>query len=166
MDNAKLTTVQWEEILQDKKILSPLALSIFQMLYAMPENKSPASKIGVVLGHRFGALNLEIGRIAKKISKFYDIDFSKRDAGETIYYDLFFFRYQPPSEKSLFTWQLRPELVNALERTGKYKSEITIPETGNRTFSKSYLFSWNPKTWRWDNIEDEIKAVEEWNRDG
>ena len=50
MENAKLTILQWEEILQDKKILSPLALSIFQVLYSMPENKAPASKIGEVLG--------------------------------------------------------------------------------------------------------------------
>lgn len=113
-----LTCAQWCEILLNKEITLQFDLSIFQALYSFPGHKAPASQIGRILGYsgKYSAspLNLEIGRYAKRIAKYYDVDFSIRSNREYKYWDLFFDGWD---EEPLFIWQLSPELKSALERT-------------------------------------------------
>ncbi len=118
MMTTELTTKQWVEILQDDELTNELDLSIFRTFYSFPEHKAPASRVGLRLGYENkspqGPVNLEIGRYAKRIAENYDIEFSKRTNQKYKFWDLFSDGW---SEGRRFIWQLKPHLVEALERT-------------------------------------------------
>ncbi len=125
---SELTTLQWIEILLNKEITNELDISMFQGLYSFEGHKAPASQIGLLLGHSgkntSSPLNSEVGRYAKRIAKHYDINFTERSAQKYKFWDLFFNGWD---EGTLFIWQLRPELVKALEET-ELTGEIPYPE--------------------------------------
>jgi len=111
----ELTTKQWIEILQDSELTTEIDIAMFQSLYTFEGHKASASQVGLILGTHHGPLNLEIGRYAKRISKHHDINFTARSEKKYKFYDLFF--NDLPDDEN-FVWQLRPELVDALEKTG------------------------------------------------
>ena len=115
----ELTKTQWSEILVHQELTNEIDLSIFQALYSFDEHKAYASQVGLLLGYKGGSphapLNSEIGRYAKRIAKFYDIQFTERNTGKYKYWDLFFKGWE---EGKYFVWQLRPEIVAALENCG------------------------------------------------
>ena len=120
-NNPKLTTLEWVEILQDERICTPQNLAIFRMLYAKPEHKASASEIGEHLGYKGrteAPINAEMGRFAKRIAKYYEISFTKRLSGQKIYYDVPYFRNNESRSDGKLDWELRPELIKALEETG------------------------------------------------
>lgn len=115
----ELTKTQWSEILVHQELTNETDLSIFQALYSFEEHKAYASQVGLLLGYKGGSLhaplNSEVGRYAKRIAKFYDIQFTERNTGKYKYWDLFFKGWE---EGKYFVWQLRPEIVEALENCG------------------------------------------------
>lgn len=115
----KLTTLDWSDILQDSKLTKPIDISIFQALYSMENFKASASQIGKILGNTGKAphspINSEIGRYAKRISEKYELPIVKNEFRRTEHWPLFFNGWW---EGKYFFWQLRPELVEALEITG------------------------------------------------
>jgi len=111
-----LTSLLFVEVLSNQSIISTLALSMFQTLYAFEGHKASASEVSKIIGTKGHApLNSEIGRLAKRIGKHYDIGVNIRENGTYRWWDLFFNGWD---EAGLFIWQLRPELVLALEETG------------------------------------------------
>lgn len=111
----ELITEQWIEILQNSESTKELDLAIFQALYSFEDHKAYASQIGLILGTHHSPLNLEIGRFAKRIAERYDINFTARSEKKYKFWDLFFNGWEDGTK---FVWQLRPELVEALEKTG------------------------------------------------
>lgn len=143
----KLSRVQWITILLNENITNEFNIDIFQALYSFEEHKAPGSQIGMLLGFTgktpSSAINLEIGRYAKRIAEHYEIEFTERSADKLKYWDLFFNGW---SEEPFFIWQLRSELKEALEETGltgrqQYPEEIPIAEENNLTegFKKTVL---------------------------
>lgn len=135
----ELTATQWTEILLDKNITKDLDIAIFQGLYSFEGHKAPASQIGLLLGYAgkntSSPLNLEIGRYAKRIAEYYEINFTDRSTRKFKYWDLFFNGW---GEEPFFIWQLRPELKVALEETGltgeeQYPEEIPIDKQTSLT---------------------------------
>jgi len=108
-----LTEKEWKEILLNSDITNKLDLSIFQALYAFDNCQASASEIGKILGVHYVSLNSEIGRYAKRIAKYYDIGFTIRENQKYKFWDLFFNGWQ----ERYFIWQLKKELINALEKT-------------------------------------------------
>lgn len=151
-----LTKAQWIEILSNRELTTELDLSIFQALYSFEGHKAYASQIGVILGYKgkspHGPLNLEIGRYAKRIAKYYDIEFRERSNRKYIYWDLFFNGW---NDKKYFVWQLKPNLAEAL-RMSKLTGELqfadelsvedfeTLPEGIKRTVTIN-SYERNPK---------------------
>ena len=115
----ELTKTQWSEILVHQELTNETDLSIFQALYSFEEHKAYASQVALLLGYKgrspHAPLNSEVGRYAKRIAKFYDIQFTERNARKYKYWDLFFKGWE---EGKYFVWQLRPEIVEALENCG------------------------------------------------
>lgn len=120
-----LTSLQFVEVLTHPNLTSPLALAMFQTLYAFEEHKAPASEVAKIIGTKgHGPLNLEVGRMAKRIGKDYEIGITIRENRTYRWWDLFF---TGTNEGKLFVWKLRPELVSALEETGLTGS-VQFPE--------------------------------------
>ncbi|MEZ4629241.1 MAG: HNH endonuclease [Deinococcales bacterium] len=153
---SKLSTVQWSEILSRQELTKKTDLSIFQALYSFEGHKAYASQIGMLLGYKGKApqapLNLEIGRLGKRIAKYYDIQLTERSAKKYKYWDLFFNGWK---EGSYFVWQLRPELAQALHNlklTGEQpyaeelslKSDLALPEGAKKTLIVN-SYERNPK---------------------
>ncbi|MEE7625206.1 HNH endonuclease [Methylobacter sp. Wu8] len=110
----ELTNTQWIEVLQNSAITKEFDIAMFQALYSFEGHKAYASQIGLILGTHYGPLNLELGRYAKRIAEHYDINFTARSKEKYKFWDLFFNGWEDGIK---FVWQLRPELVEALEAT-------------------------------------------------
>ncbi len=135
----KLTRNQWKEILLRQELTKEIDLSIFQALYSFEEHKAFASQIGLLLGYGgkspHAPVNLEVGRYAKRIAKFYDINFPKRDTGKFKYWNFFFNGWV---DGNFFVWQLKTEIAEALEECNltdeKFYPEELIYEGSNLLF--------------------------------
>jgi len=123
-----LTSTQWIEILLNRELTKELDLSIFQTLYSFEGHKAYASQIGVLLGYKgkspHGPLNLEIGRYAKRIAQYYDIEFTERSNRKYKLWDLFFKCWD---EGKYFVWQMKPDLAEAL-KASKLTGEIQFAD--------------------------------------
>lgn len=127
-----LSKKQWIEILEDSKITNKIDLAILQALYSFENKKASSSQIGRLFGYTGknpqGAINLEIGRYAKRIAKKHDINFSQRKNRKYKYWDLFFNGWE---EKDKFSWQIKDELISALEQTHLTGIELLPEEIPN-----------------------------------
>lgn len=126
----ELTKEQFLEILQDSEVTRPDDLAVFQTIYSFDGHKAYASQVGRILGVKAklpaSPINLQIGRLAKRIAKKHDIDFTVRQNQRFKYWDLFFNGW---NEKQFWVWQLKDNLKDALEEaelTGEkpYSDEI------------------------------------------
>jgi len=123
----ELTKEQFIEILQDEKITKPENIFDFQSIYLFDNHQAPAnlvvwknSKRKNLLLHKegprpVGPINLRVGLLGKKVTKKYFLTLDKWENDKPKYYTVFFDGW---SEGSLFIWQLKPNLVKALEETG------------------------------------------------
>ena len=114
----ELTKEQFIEILLDKDITKPEDLAIFQTIYSFDKHKAYASQVGRILGVKAklpaSPINLQIGRLAKRIAKKHDINFTVRQNQKFKFWDIFFNGWE---EGRYWVWQLRPNLKDALEET-------------------------------------------------
>ena len=126
-----LTIKQWTNILKDPNLTIQLDIDIFQIMYGFENYKASASQIGRILNGESkmpgSNINLEIGRYAKRIANYYDIDFTRRSAQKYKYWDLFF--ETGGYQGILFLWKLRKELAIAFQKSGclveeQYAEEI------------------------------------------
>ncbi len=152
----ELTTNQWVEILLDKNLTNELDISIFQALYSFADHKAYASQIGLILGNKgktpHSLLNLEIGRYAKRIANQYEINFTESKR-KYQYWDLFFNGW---NEGKYFTWQLRLELVKALEKA-ELTGEEQLPEELSAKKAEN-LFEGIKRTITINSYERNLKA--------
>ena len=118
-------------------------------------HKAYASQVGLILETHHGSLNFEVGRYAKRIAENYDINFTARSAKKYKFWDLFFNGWEDGIK---FVWQLRPELVEALEITGltgdePFPDELSIDTT-------EHLFEGIKRTITVNSYERNSKARE------
>lgn len=152
-----LTATQWTEILQDEGLTNKLDIAIFQTLYSFDGHQAYASQVGRILGNSgkapHGVLNLEIGRYAKRIAEHYDINFTERSRKKFKYWDIFFNGWD---DDKFFVWQLRPELVEALQETSLTGDEPLPDEIP--TSEQNTLFEGAKKTITVNAYERNSKA--------
>lgn len=144
-ENIQLPKPNWNLILTNPDITTDYDLSIFQALYSFENHQAYASQIGLLLGHTGKAphslINLEIGRYAKRIAQHFDIEFTKRENQNFKYWDLFFKGWD---EGSFFMWQLRPQIIDALEQNKLTGIELISEEIS--TEEAKILFEGAKKT--------------------
>lgn len=154
--NKDITDDEFVEILLDPEITKPINLNIFQSLYLLEGRKGYASQLGKILGVKSklpaSPVNLEIGRIGKRIGDKYNIKhingYSKQ-----VYWTLFFKGWD---DKGLFVWQLKENLITALEITG-LTGEIAA--TDEISLQESYqLFEGAQRTIKVNAYERNAKA--------
>lgn len=126
----ELTTEQFKQILQDKDITKPEDLAVFQTIYSFDEHKAYASQVGRILGVKAklpaSPINLQIGRLAKRIAKKHHINFTVKQNQKYRFWDIFFNGWE---DGRFYVWQLKPNLTEALEETSliidnQYSDEI------------------------------------------
>lgn len=127
----RLDEEQWCEILCHPEITRESDIAALQALYSFQGHQAPGKKIAILLGYGGKApqsrLNIEFARYAKRIAKSYDISFTRESLNKYRYWDLFFNGW---GENGCFIWQIKPELVAAMETlnlTGEksYPEEVT-----------------------------------------
>ena len=119
----ELSKDQFIEILLDNDITKPADLSVFQAIYSFDQHKAYASQVGRLLGNNGkmpgSPINLQIGRIAKRIATKHEINFTVRQNQKFKFWDIFFNGWE---EGRFWVWQLKPNLIKALkeiEQTGE-----------------------------------------------
>ncbi|MCB0197041.1 MAG: hypothetical protein KDJ65_34150 [Anaerolineae bacterium] len=132
---SELTKEQWIEILLNSELTKEVDLAMFQAIYSFDGHKAYASQVGILLGYKgkspHAPLNSEVGLYAKRITKLYDIEFTKRTEKKYKFWDIFFNGWE---EGRYFIWELKSPLVEALREcklTGEqpYPEEIETPES-------------------------------------
>ncbi|NDU96483.1 HNH endonuclease [Spirosoma terrae] len=117
-NESTLTRDQFIEILQDNEIVKQEDIAVFQVIYAFEGHKAYASQVARILGKKgknpHSSINLQIGRLAKRIARKHDINFTIRSNQTYKYWDLFFNGWD---EGRFWVWQLKDELVEALTET-------------------------------------------------
>lgn len=150
------------EILHDKDILQPDDLIIFQTLYSLDKQEASATELARIIGwsDKNGVVGKIVG-LGKRILKKYDIKQSVREDGTRRLWDFFFTGYD---KGAFFIYQLKPELIEALEECGLTENIKPI------SIQNSYLFVWNPNKWhQWtDPSNDQFieKDIEELKNTG
>lgn len=147
----RLSRELFVEILQDSSLTSKDELAIFHTVYSLKSQEASATEIARILGWK--SKNVVIGKIVgigKRVIKKYGIKPTINENGTYTVFDIFFTGY---FKGSFFIYQLRPELKEALIECG-YNTEITSDETNN-----SFLFTWNPSKWPWDDLDQNIEEI-------
>lgn len=120
----RLTPDQWISIIRDPDITQAVDARILQIIHAAPEHEASASLIGRILGHQGKAphapVNAAIGRYAKRIAQHHDIQFTVRSQRKYKFWDLFF---SGRTERRIFIWKLRPEIVLAMQMSAPADAE-------------------------------------------
>ncbi|HYG14887.1 MAG TPA: HNH endonuclease [Bacteroidia bacterium] len=106
-----LSSLEWMSILQNNDITTEFDIAMFNAFYTLDDHKGSVVAAANILGVEFPRINLEMGKYAKRINKKINLTFTARNEEKNKYWDLFFLGYIGDR----FTWQLRPELVQALE---------------------------------------------------
>jgi 5-methylcytosine-specific restriction enzyme A len=120
-----LTTKQFKEILIDSEIIQQADLRLFQTIYSFDKHRASATQISKILGYKnIVVVNGQVSRIAKRIAKKHDIQFTVRQNQMYKYWDLFFTGYD---EGKYFIWQLQSSLRKALKELS-LTLEFSYPE--------------------------------------
>lgn len=128
--------------------LSDKHKEILKNLYYNAPFRDTNTIANVLKYKNFGAANLHIGTIGKKIAKHLNLEIEETYNHPTgikmSYYTVVHDHFENG-------WELQENLKTAIENLGWIKNKA----------QKAYIFVWNPKTWLWDNIEENIKEWEE-----
>ena len=127
------------EILQDKKLVQPDDLLIFQTIYSLDKQEASATDLARIIGWTDKAA--VVGRLVglgKRILKKHDIQQREREDGTKAFWDFFFTGYY---KGTFFIYRLKPELKDALEECGLTDNVKPI------SIQRTYLFAWNPDNW-------------------
>ena len=152
-----LTKDEWINVLSDPELTKPLDIDILQVMYSFEDRKASASQIGLILGiegkYASSPLNLEMGRWGKRVAEKYQIRFTRRADGSLRKWDIFFNGWQ---EDRRFKWQIKQELVEALE-TLELTGEEQYPEELPRELNER-LFEGARRTISVNSYERNSKA--------
>lgn len=111
------STDEWIEIIQNKDITQAKNIEILQVMYSFEGHKAAASQVGLILGYGgknpASPVNALIGYWGKRLIQKRPIELSKRDNGTERKWDIFFNGWQ---ENKFFIWEIKTELIEALER--------------------------------------------------
>ena len=108
-----ITKETWIKILNDSTLLTPNDIDFIKDFYNAPQHTSTCSEMSKKTGVPVSIYNLSIGKAGKRIAKHLNFHPNLREeGGERGWSVLFRGHYR---EDHLFMWQVKPELVNALE---------------------------------------------------
>lgn len=168
MQCTELSVSQWFDVLTNKNMTLPKDLDLLKALYEFPNHQAAASQLGVKLdGSKKDAsrvvqaspVNMQVYRYAKRIRQFVsipDFHFSQRENGKECYWDFFFKGWD---EGQLFIWQLKPNLVKALEKNLFFDQEIVFHKE-----SKTVIAEEIPSTVFYEGVKQRI-VVNRYERD-
>jgi len=135
MECTELSVSQWFDVLINKNITLPKDLDLLKALYEFPNHQAAASQLGVKLDvsknnasrvAQASPVNLQVYFYAKRIRQSVsipDFHFSLRENGKECYWDFFFKGWD---EGLLFIWQLKPNLIRALEKVLFCEQKIVV----------------------------------------
>jgi 5-methylcytosine-specific restriction protein A len=116
-DNLDISAEIWLELLKDSSVFKDNDIALMKALYNCKGCRETASKLALILGvSRYSVLNLQIGRLGKRIiNKLPNVKFPTNKNG-TIRYWLIPFWSEDAEKKGQYYWELRPELKRAIEK--------------------------------------------------
>lgn len=160
----ELSKEQFIQILQDTEIARQEDIELFQTIYAFENHQAAASQVGQILGYKGkmpgSPINLQIGRLGKRIATKIDIQLTQRENLKYKYWDIFFDGWE---EGKLFIWKLKKNLQIALEEINLtneffFADEISI---ANNTFFEGIKKTVTVNTYE-RNPQARRKCIEHW----
>lgn len=135
----RLSKQQWMDIVRNREITRDIDLKILQVVYSFDGHRASTGEIG----HRAGysgdntaaPINSEMARYAKRIAKYYTVTFNERETGDLKYWDFFF---DGSDEHGLFIYELRKEIIDALEELDLTGTEQIYPDDLPDNESQAY----------------------------
>ena len=146
-----VTKEQWIEILDDKNITTPERMRALLSLYFMPEHKASCIQLNDKYGYHPNLYNSGISSFGKAVVKRLGT-FSVMENGQQRYWHIPIGkgRYIKISGNTQFEWQMRKELVNAIE-TLLIRNAIEQYIADFERHWKNELYKWQAVQWFQDN---------------
>ena len=111
-----ISTEQWLELLQDSTVFKDNDIAFMEALYNCKDCRATAAELAEILGvPHYGVLNLQVGRIGKRIIKKLPLVKYPTIEDENIEYWHIPFLGEKNRKGHFFIWELRPELKKAIE---------------------------------------------------
>jgi 5-methylcytosine-specific restriction protein A len=116
-ENLDVSVEQWLELLKDSSVFKDNDIALMKALYNCKDCREKASELALILGvSRYSVLNLQIGRLGKRIiNKLPDVKFPTNKDGTTRYWHIPFWA-EDAEKKGQYFWELRPELKRAIKK--------------------------------------------------
>lgn len=116
-DNLDVSVEQWLELLKNSSVFKDNDIALMKALYNCKDCREKASELAFILGvSRYSVLNLQIGRLGKRITnKLPDVKFPT-NKDRTIRYWHIPFWAEDAEKKGQYFWELRPELKRAIKK--------------------------------------------------
>jgi 5-methylcytosine-specific restriction enzyme A len=128
-DNLDISAEMWLELLKDSSVFKDNDIALMKALYNCKGCREKASKLALILGvSRYSVLNLQIGRLGKRIvNKLPDLKFPTNKDGTVHYWHIPFWG-EDAEKRGQYFWELRPELKIAIEQFLN-QSKINMPSS-------------------------------------
>jgi len=141
------TKDQWLDVLHDKMIVGPVWMRLLLSYYFMPGHKATCTQCAEKYGYHFNTYNSGISAFSKAVLKKFDYPFDIVDEnGNRIYWPVAMgIGRRVTAGKGVFEWQLRKELVNAIE-------EMLIENAINRYTSEMDKY-WDYEKYKWQAVQ-------------
>lgn len=114
-DQLNITKEEWLEMLENPEVFREADLQLIKTILdnrGMMSGSEAAEKIGA---KNHGVLNLQVGRLSKRIMNFLpEVEYPKNDQGSTRYWHIPFLGEDHP-QKNRYYWELREELEKAAD---------------------------------------------------
>lgn len=115
----------WQAILNNPQLTQANNITLLQVLYGFPNHCANAGKIAQVLNCHFASLNGMVGKWGQRVAQAYALPLLKREDGSERKWSALFNGWY---ENGYFIWQLKPNLVCALERMALVQAHYSPEE--------------------------------------
>ena len=114
-ERLNISVERWEELLQDSRVFKDDDIILIRTLYKCKGCRERASVLANIIGTNYQVLNLQIGRLGKRIvNEFPDVEFPTRENGKILYWYIPFVG-EDAETPGQFYWELRSELKQAIK---------------------------------------------------
>ncbi|WP_052446637.1 HNH endonuclease [Candidatus Soleaferrea massiliensis] len=123
-DEVTVSTEQWIQVLKEPDVFTDKSLKAIMMLYEQPEHRGTCYEIGQKYNVSPRSINGIILHLAKRVCKYFDIQYF--GVGDKFVYWIALMkkgRHVKTEQGEHFEWELRPELVTAIELLNRKADE-------------------------------------------
>lgn len=147
-----LSKDQWIDLLKNEKVFIPNALTVMASFYA-EGGQATCAQLGAKYGNGASFYIMTSIHLAERVIRESGCAKPPEEMNSKLWPVLYVGKNASADQQGAYIWKLRSELYDALTEFG---IEKYIPTSSGK---KTWLLSWNPSAWHWDNYREVAVAT-------